>query len=242
MNINAKTLFKCPVSDKDLFKNSSCSVTVSMGNKAQEGDRFASTIIGINKHFKECTIMVCDSLQRHNTLDHNAHDANDRYKMAHEAGDKWIQENEKYFSFFTIPYHMIRWDYWLSDGRYPEMRSKVDHLFQENEEYRNALFRASDKYVNRLKKREELGFNYEIAMSHSLEYLKEECAVMLLWAENQYIFEIYPSERNDAMAATYRYLIQPKYPSVLIPVSLNIRTKRTTGTGEINQESNIGNF
>lgn len=221
-----KVIFKCNEKDKELFKNSSCSVTVSIGHKSQEGIRFAATIHNITSHFKECTIMVCDSLHRHDLLMHNPKDHKIVHKKANEIGDDWLKANEKYFSLFTIPYHVIRWDYWVFHEKYIEAAEKIEQLFKKNEEYRESFFNTIDAFMERFGKNVAAEyFNSELVVKHSLDYLKEECAVMLLWAKNKYNFEIYPSKRNEAMAATYKHFIAPEYSNVLKPVALDIRVK-----------------
>lgn len=211
-------MFKCADEDKALFKRSSCSVTVSVGQKSQEGIRFAATIHSITNHFQECTIMVCDSLHRHDLLMHNPKD--------NEIGDDWLKVNEKYFSLFTIPYHIIRWDYWFLHEKYMEAAKKIEQLFTNNEEYKQSFFKTIDMFMKRFKNKIALEhFNPDLVIKHSLNYLKEECAVMLLWAENKYNFEIYPSKRNDVMAATYKHFIAPEHDNVLKPVALDIRIK-----------------
>jgi hypothetical protein len=46
---------------------------------------------------------------------------------------------------------------------------------------------------------------------------------MCLWIEKSYDFEVYPSGRNKAMAATYEHLIKNKHPNILRPVALRFK-------------------
>lgn len=46
---------------------------------------------------------------------------------------------------------------------------------------------------------------------------------MCLWTEKAYDFELYPSGRNKAMAATYLHLIKPHYPDYLRAVALRFK-------------------
>ncbi|MCE3268266.1 MAG: Uncharacterized protein K0R49_518 [Burkholderiales bacterium] len=63
--LNKRALLKCDREHKDEFKHSKCSVTISVGQPVHEGDKFKATLYEVNNNFNECTIMVCDSLQRH---------------------------------------------------------------------------------------------------------------------------------------------------------------------------------
>ena len=76
------------------------------------------------------------------------------------------------------------------------------------------------RYVRRFNKNE---FSYEKAFECCLAYLQEECAVMCLWAEEEYDYEVYPTGRNNAMIATHQLLINQIYPSKLRSVSLHFR-------------------
>ena len=72
----------------------------------------------------------------------------------------------------------------------------------------------------------------ERAFQLCLDYLIEECSVMCLWTEKAYDFEVYPSGRNKAMAATYEYLIKPHYPDYLRPVALRFKKYPAKATEE----------
>jgi hypothetical protein len=48
---------------------------------------------------------------------------------------------------------------------------------------------------------------------------------MTLWVNNEYHFELYSSGRNTAMEATYDYLIKPKFPHLLRPLSLRFKKR-----------------
>ncbi len=221
----AKVSFLCPKEDKQKFISSYCSVTISIGQKAQEGYKLAATLNLINKHFKHCTIMVCDTLQRHTlAIDNNFKDE-ELYNIAKKMGDSWLKNNTPYFKEFNIPYQIIRWDSWLIHTDYKNKRNLIDSLFDEKNDFRQAFYQVTDQFYERYKKRHSFqNVNLDFLYSCCLKYLKEECAVMLLWADKGYNFEIYPSKRNKAMEATHEYLIKPRFPDVLKPVALEIRT------------------
>lgn len=223
-----KLMFKCPLEDKKNFKTSSCSVTISMGQKKQEGIRLGATIKEINKHFKTCSIMVCDSLQRHNLIADSTESIDILHQRANTLGDNWLQANKKYFELFTIPHKIIRWDYWLCHKYYLEKKHLINLAFSSDIEFKEAFFVAATAYVNRLIKNDYIQntCNNDIMIHGAIEYLKEECSVMLLWGDEGYNFEIYPSKRNAAMAATYTHFIKPQSPNILKPIFLEFRTRK----------------
>ncbi len=222
----AKVSFLCSKEDKQKFFSSSCSVTISIGQKSQEGYKLAATLNSINKHFNQCYIMVCDTLQRHTLAIDNNLKKKELYHLAKEMGDNWLINNSSYFELFNIPYQVIRWDTWLAQPDYQNKRVLIDSLFDEKKEYQQSFYQVVDQFCERYKKRHK-SENVNLAFLYSccLEYLKEECAVMLLWADQGYNFEVYPSKRNQAMEATYEYLIKPSSLNILRPIALEIRTK-----------------
>ncbi|MBS0359467.1 MAG: hypothetical protein JSS53_09375 [Proteobacteria bacterium] len=226
--VNAKAMFKASKEEKAKFSSSTCSVTVSLGQKSQIGDKLGATIKIINDNFKECTIMVCDSLHRHNLKIHSKQGNDVLHNLANDLGNSWIEENRRYFSIFKIPYRIIRWDHWLSHINYHNKQKIVDEMYEKNDEYRNSFHESALKFIERDKRKNDyIHFNHEFTYLQSIKYLKEECAVMLLWADEGYNFEIYPSKRIDAMVATHQFLIKPVYQNVLKPVSLELRTLKS---------------
>ena len=64
-----ETLYKANLTKlndlNDDNKFNSCMLTVSVGQLVHEGQKFQATLDLINRNFSQCTIGVCDTLQRH---------------------------------------------------------------------------------------------------------------------------------------------------------------------------------
>lgn len=225
-NINVS--FKRASNFKKNFKENDCLLIISVGQNVHEGNIFLSTIKLIDSAFRECTILIDDSIQRHTLAIDDDAPPEILYKKSIKNGDEWIERNEKYYSKLTIPYHIIRWDYWLKHPEYPEQRFKVNHLYETDACIKEAFHAAIRKFLTRYQARTQHSeFNYERAFHLCLDYLQEECAAMCLWAKTGYAFEVYPSGRNQAMSAIYTHLIEP-YTTMLRSISLYIRTQKDT--------------
>ena len=220
-----KISFKADPRYKHLFDQSLCSLTISVGQDNHEGNKFLSTLHQINKNFKACIIAVCDTLQRHTLSIHYKSSSDELYTIAKQQGCNWLIRNKSAIELLTIPYKIIRWSEWLHSPLYQSKRVIIDALYESNKNYRSSIIKAVELFLGRYSHREPV-LNYEQAFNYSLEYLKEECAVMLLWVDLGINFEIYPSKRNLAMAATYDHLIAPIYKNILIPVALDIRSRK----------------
>lgn len=213
-----------PVEERRLFPQSSCLMPISVGQAIHEGAKFAAVIKLINSSFKHCTILVDDSVQRHTMGITNDASADALYQMAVAEGDAWLARNEYAFMQLTIPFEIRRWDDWFNSVNYINSYQRVRQLYDSNEHYRQAIHANIEEFLSRyLKNHPEIPVNDERAVALCLDYLLEECAVMCLWTEKAYDFEVYPSGRNKAMAATYDQLIKPYYPDYLRPVALRFK-------------------
>jgi hypothetical protein len=221
---SVKVSFKCPAHYKKEFKDSHCALIISVGQTVHEGEVFLSTIRLVNSAFKECTILVDDSLQRHTLAMNNDAGEESMYQLSMEIGDRWIEESQKFFDEFTIPYNIVRWDHWLKLNEYSKQRTAVNYLYATDRQVADAFHMAAHKFLDRYIARLDRDIDYDRAFNLCLEYLQEECAVMYLKAQAGYHFDIYPRRRNLAMAITYIRLVRPYFPGMLRAVSLSIKT------------------
>jgi len=219
-NIDAltkKAILKCPEEYKQEFNQSKCSVTISVGQPNHEGDKFAATLVAVNNHFKECTIMVCDSLQRHTLAIREKKTAELLHAEANTQGEAWIKRNMPLIQQLDITYNISRWDEWLHHSDYTKARQLIDNLYQQNIQFREAVNSTALLFLER---------NFDAsALKDSQEYLQEECAVMLLWQQAKYQFELYPNCRNEVMRFVYQHVIAAESPQFVREVSLKYKNK-----------------
>ena len=213
-----------PSDERKAFPQSTCLMPISVGQSIHEGKKFEAVIKLINSSFKHCTILVDDSVQRHtmgitNDLDHES-----LYNMANAEGDSWLSRNQSAYTQLTIPYDIMRWDDWLHSQNFSSSHEVVKRQYRENALYKAAIDANIDEFLSRyLKNCQQEHIDMQRAFNLCLDYLLEECAVMCLWTEGAYNFEVYPSGRNQAMAATYDQLIKPKMTNYLRPVSIRFK-------------------
>lgn len=224
-----KVSFKrCSPSEKQLFSKSNCIMPISVGQKMHEGEKFYSTMKLINASFQECTILVDDSIQRHTMKIQNDQEEDILHQLANQAGDNWLTRNSISYESLDIPYKILRWDDWLNHTKYSQSYEQISSYYQNNTEYRNELNKSIVEFLARyVQKPENINFNYEKAFNCCIDYLMEECAVMCLWAESAYLYEVYPTGRNRAMITTYEMIIKSAYPGYLKSVSLYFEKSST---------------
>ncbi len=226
-----------PAEERKLFPKSTCLMPISVGQAVHEGAKFEAVIKLINASFKHCTILVDDSVQRHTIGIMNDASSEELYQLAVEEGNAWLMRCDQAIHQLTIPYEILRWDDWYTNINYTNSHQRVLNEYHHNEHYKNAIHANIEDFLSRyLKNFSGLPVDYDRAFLLCLDYLIEECAVMCLWTEKEYDFEVYPSGRNKAMAATYQFLIKPLFPQFLKPVAL--RFKKYPGLSQpVNSES-----
>jgi tRNA-dependent cyclodipeptide synthase len=219
-----KASFKdCPVQDRKSFLKSHCLMPISVGQMVHEGEKFTATLELINRSFSECTVLVDDTLQRH-TYKIASEDETDLelYNKALTEGDRWLKRNIHAVQQLTLKYSVIRWDDWLKHPDYLDQRAKIEHSYRHDTHYTQAIDATIATFLNRYKRVKSL-ISYEKAFECCLDYLKEECACMCLWALQGYHFEVYPTGRSEAMRKTHELFIQPIRADILKSVSLRFK-------------------
>lgn len=210
-----------------LLSESACYLPICVGQSCHEGEKLRATLELIEKKFASCTIVLADTLERYNTEEFFSGNYEAAYNKSLRYGNDWIEKNHRYYSTCSIPYKISRWDEWINHSLYMECKTAFDSVYETNPILKNAVDESIHEFILRLKNRnkekEESYFN--MRCTHSLNYLKEECAVMLLFAQARLGYEVYTAARSPVMSATYDLFIKSSYPLQL--KQLVLRFKRT---------------
>ncbi len=223
------TFMKAREINRNELKNSCVMLLISVGNPYYEGEKLQATLKLINSSFNKCVLTLGDSLQRHNILAEKNISLEEARNIANHFGDEWLVRNEKYYRQLKINYEIVRWDKWLFDPDFSSSMLQINNLYNENVEYKATFDASISEYIKRIISRSPELNSKSIIKQYSamcLNYLKEECAVMLLWANEFHPYTVYPSLLSPAMIKTRELLISPIYNEILKPLSL--RFKRYT--------------
>lgn len=221
-----------PPEERKLFSESHCLMPISVGQSVHESEKFSAVIKLVNASFKTCTILVDDSVQRHTLAIYSQLEPQDLYDDALELGQQWLLRNQNRYSQLTIPYQILRWDDWLKHPDFENHLVRVHRFYCDNQQYKEAIHKNVDDFLTRYLGRDMIfALDMERSVRLCVDYLLEECAVMCLWTHGKYHFELYPSGRNPAMAATYDMLIKPRYSEYLRSVA--IRFKKYPGVNTL---------
>lgn len=183
---------------------------VSVGVNYHEAEWLTGTIALINQsNFSRCTIAVADTLQRHNIV---SNDQESAYNIALRLGNEWLSRNDQILSQLNCEVKILRWDEVLTHPTYSYLKQKIENEYHENAFYKEMIDSTINTFLARIKKRNP-SIDLENIFSNSLQYLIEECPVIMpLWASQGYDFVIYPKVMTKAMATTYELFVKPFYP------------------------------
>lgn len=225
----SKVKFVCTPGDKTQFRHSACSLTISVGQLAHEGEKFAGLVDKVNRTFAACNIMVCDTLQRHNLWqNHKGQGASDLHDIAKLEGLKWFVRNCWAIDKLSIPHTVTYWDEWLMHPGFPAKQAFIAQAYQYDGYFKAAVETSLQGYLIRNQRNSAIKQADLARMrQQSLAYLLEESAVMLLIAEvRDYRFEIYPSQRIPALVYVHEHFIAPRYPGRLLHVTAKVESRK----------------
>ncbi|MCC2626020.1 MAG: hypothetical protein K0R14_1893 [Burkholderiales bacterium] len=226
MENKIKIAFKnISLEQKAQFADSACLLTISVGQEMHEGELFKLTIDLINKSFKSCIILVDDSLQRYTMALNSDKSPDDYYNLAILEGRNWLQRNKQYYDSLTIPYKILHWDQWLKHDNFKQHNNMIREAIKTDPAYKAKFDKVVENFVDKSRKRSspDSNFNISRAKQLSMAYLTEECAALCLWTSLNCQFEVYPGPRNEAMSATHKKFVLPKYPELLHPATIRFR-------------------
>ncbi len=223
-----KPVFKCPDNFKDEFKQSTCLLTISVGQEVHEGEHFQTTIKLVNSAFKSCIMLIDDSLQRHTMALNSANNAESFYQASIEAGNQWLERNKRYCEQLSILDKVIRWDHWLFHPDFKVQQQKIKSLKESDSSYQDAFNHTVNEFLDRYYRRlqDSDNFNLERAKQLCHDYLTEECTALCLWPELNCQFEVYPSPRNYVMDQTHKRFVIPTYANLLYAVSIKFKNRK----------------
>ncbi len=196
---------KVTAEDREEFKNSKVILPISVGQKYHEEGEFEATINLINKSFKECTILVADTLRRH-WLSMSEYTAGEEelFSLARMGGDKWLERNAKFIQLLSVPYTITRWNDWIEHPEYNDYYNQVIRLYNDDTEYKDVVHKTIQMFLLRGGRYSSSNDSHRDAC---LRYILEESAVTCLWIKSEFKFDIYPTGDNEPMLQASKKLI-----------------------------------
>jgi len=175
------------------LKTSSCLIPISIGHALQERLYFIKTLKLINRTFGKCTIVVADTIYRHTIIPPEG-SIETPLKYSQNMGYQWVKSNASYIKKLSIPIELFHWNFFLADTNFNKYLIHVRNLYDNDNIFRELVNKEIFDFISRREKK-PLVQPYSLIKDASkhIDYIKEECAVWLLWAFScRFNFIVYP--------------------------------------------------
>lgn len=182
----------------DWQKFKTCCLDISLFNRYQEGTYLASMYKWVSERFDYCIINLGDGLHRHN-MKHEFSEMLLAHKAANALGQQWINDNAPYIEFMSIPYQVLRSDYWLAHEAFTATHEALWEYYYGNQAFKQVVSGDVEGFVRR---RRDLPV--DIIRQSSLCYLLEETAADIILGRETGVAHLYPGARHDC----YGYLVE----------------------------------
>ena len=225
LSVYARFLFK--ESEKPIFSDACCAILVSVGQIAHEGAKFEATIDIVNRKFKSCVIAICDTLQRHNLILEENISENEARRISKEMGTQWYTRNKKIIESLNIPYQVRYWDRWLKHSEFNSHHQILKNLLVSDNAFGAAMIRTAKDFVNRFQNRSNKNIDSQRILDKSIEYLSEECAIIMrMWLSEGINYIVYPSEILEVMKFSYNKFVAEAHDDLLKWVRVRLKTRK----------------
>lgn len=212
--------------EKETFPNSKCLMPISVGQNYHEGAKLEAALKCMNKNFKEVVIIVGDTIQRYTHAAHQNKTHEELFGFAETEGDKWLERNSSIIkASLTKPYKLVRWEHYSKHHKFSHYLSLVEDYYQSGDsEYKFAFEKDTKDFLQRAGRADANLASNSVALC--LQYLKEECTCMCLWAEEEGCdFLAYPYGINNVFRATYKKFIKGPYNGIMKEIPYGIKGK-----------------
>lgn len=174
-----------------------------------------------NERFLRCDIALCDSLQRYNFIWQRNLLPEKAHAAANQAGEDWIHWfDTAYQGSAKARPQVIRWDDWLNHPEFQSHLILVEEMYAQDPLLKKMIEESTRRYLTRLAQRTK--FDLAQAQSLSIDFVKEEVAILALQAKLGYDFEIFLEKRNPALQYFFEQVIWRQNPLNLQPVLIKI--------------------
>lgn len=166
---------------------------VSMGIEKHTGEKFLTLCEWSARRFDQTTVIVSDSLQRHNLMYLEDIGMEEAYNKARAIGDQWIEDNKDALELLGNSGRITRWDDWLVHPDFKRNLLEIHQKYRENRHFRRALniriyhMWAQKHESDPVTYPEERKQRY---FEQSLNYLLEEAAIFPIMTE-EYAIDVY---------------------------------------------------
>ncbi|MDF1653551.1 MAG: tRNA-dependent cyclodipeptide synthase [Coxiellaceae bacterium] len=195
--------------NKDIF-TAKVIFPISVANPSQEAKKLQATLLMITKRFKQCDILIADTLQRYNYL--NNMSEKDAYTKSKQMGRDWLSRNQAYLDDFPALKRIIRWDSCLQTNSFDNAQHRIKSLFNNDHATKQDFLCDTEVFL----KRHSMSNNNAIMQTNCLQYLFEEAAVAISYfIEHGYEYILYPGSPPLSIIKCRDLIVKNSYPDLI---------------------------
>lgn len=201
------------------FKDKTIVVPISVGQEYHHGEKFHATMKRIGSQpFSHCTILVADTLQRHNYQLLHGGTEPDAASKTYDLGTQWIENNRDAFALLSMPSSIVRWDSCLQHATFQSHYEKVATLTETDKAYGTALELNAHDFVQRHKARNSAmsAIDHTLLKRMCMAYIIEEtAAIYSYFVDHGYHYVAYPSNAPASIDLFINKYVHPKSPDLI---------------------------
>jgi hypothetical protein len=204
---------RAPEGDKKEFSGATSLFSVSMGidKILVQGKCLEKIVEAINPIFSKCDIVISDTLQRFNLMLRYPDMSEEKaLQVAADIGNNWLEKNENILKKLNIPFKIYKWNDWLNHQDFQRHYEYVCNLMNEEPDFAISIMHSIKEYFKRKTKQDDSDVLLNKAMPLAYNFVLEEAAVMLLWCDVGYDFELHPSNRSAALTYVHKLYYKDK--------------------------------
>jgi tRNA-dependent cyclodipeptide synthase len=215
---------------KEQFANAKGVILVSVGEPEYEGEKLLALVALVNKHFNSADLVIADSLQRHSLMIQDNLSMDDAHERAKALGAAWIHRNRRVLEQLKKPCEISRWDVWLQKLENVTHRKELYHLYANDIDYKKAMDNSINGYLTRSTRYTNC-MTHEQAFMHCVDYLIEECAIMMrLWIQEGYQFILSANDPLEVLTVNHDRFVKPIDPALLRWIRVQLKTLHPKAT------------
>jgi hypothetical protein len=180
-----------------------CIMPASVGQVAHEGLRFKEDLLTIGRKYGTVLIIPADTLQRHSDLIYTdlPADCDDlgaltRLETQSEArGTEWLERIKPYIEEAEkqdITVFISRWNNWRGHPEFKAKLETINEMYESNEKFKRAIHTSVNDYIKRVASKKG-PIDEAKAITCSIRYKLEECAIISIWHEMGFQAFAYPN-------------------------------------------------
>jgi len=184
--------YKVMVKDKGIWqRHHSARLQISVGNPKHEGEKFFALAEWAAARFDHITVIVSDTLQRHNLALRQGLSPDEALRQSYALGTRWLEANK--LALALMPQARItRWNDWLDHSEHNTYLELITSLYQDKTKTRESINEKAREFTTKHAINDGSVNNIDLWHDTSVHYILEELAAFALMFSETKAVDVYP--------------------------------------------------